>query len=258
MVSIPSSLFLSMYDGSRWTSCNISSNIHHEMSYLITVIIFYIQGESAVKKAVERINRKNMKDIWMKWAMEHHSFSMVKLSDAEVAGFSGAVKEFLINDEEDRDILVLPSLKYTFPAIPKPNEKPKPLTNDQRQQNMIFMRELRKVWRRAKDEMANRVVEFKAQGMNINNVESERKSKAAGGISSGRSTGSLSSRLDEDDGASNRLEAICLNELGLKRFRQWIEEDEDEKSKREAEALAEKLRDAKSSHEQFVKKKDRY
>lgn len=96
--------------------------------------------------------------------MEHYSFSMIHLSDKDVDSLSGAVKEFLFSES---DIIasagnygeeleraskvknILPSLKYFFPQVPKPNEKARPLTNDQKAQNVIYMREARKLWRKA-------------------------------------------------------------------------------------------------------------
>lgn len=89
---------------------------------------------------------------------------MLQLSDSDVAGLSGAVKEFLMSesdivagggnygeelDRASRTKNILPSLKYFFPQVPKPNEKPKALTNDQKMQNQIYMREARKLWRKA-------------------------------------------------------------------------------------------------------------
>lgn len=108
--------------------------------------------------------KKTLKSAWFRWAMEYHSFSMIHLSDADVAGLSGGVKEFLTSESDliasggnygeeleraSRVKNILPSLKYFFPAVPKPNEKAKPLTNDQKAQNVIFMREARKLWRKA-------------------------------------------------------------------------------------------------------------
>jgi hypothetical protein len=96
--------------------------------------------------------------------MEFHAFSMIHLSDADVAGLSGAVKEFLTSESDiiasggnygeeleraSRKKNILPSLKYFFPQVPKPNEKARPLTNDQKAQNAIFMREAKKLWRKA-------------------------------------------------------------------------------------------------------------
>jgi hypothetical protein len=108
--------------------------------------------------------KKTLKSAWFRWAMEFHAFSMIHLSDADVAGLSGAVKEFLTSESDiiasggnygeeleraSRKKNILPSLKYFFPQVPKPNEKARPLTNDQKAQNSIFMREAKKLWRKA-------------------------------------------------------------------------------------------------------------
>jgi hypothetical protein len=74
----------------------------------------------------------------------------------------------------------LPSLKYTFQAVPKPNEKPKALTNDQKQQNMVFTRECRKLWQEAQNDLRERVIDGvvrlerkKAEKRNGDNEEKE-------------------------------------------------------------------------------------
>jgi hypothetical protein len=83
-----------------------------------------------------------MKSAWTKWTTENHSYSNIHLSQDEVTPFSGAVKEML---EKQGDHYVQLSLKYAFPGVPKPGEKAKPITNDQRLQNVIYMRETAKV-----------------------------------------------------------------------------------------------------------------
>ena len=56
--------------------------------------------------------------------------------------------------EKEDDVFFLPSLKYSFPAVPKKaNEKTKPLTNDQKQQNMIYMKCAKKLWNSIKMEL---------------------------------------------------------------------------------------------------------
>ena len=236
----------------------------------------------------------------MKWAMEYHTFNMLILSDEDLSTLSEAVKEFLFSEADlvassggdSEDISraskvknILPSLKYFFPAVPKPNEKPRPLTNDQKNQNVIFMRELKKLWKRAKDELNNRIIEYIAKAMNAAGnasgggvgkhredgkeqemFEKERKSKmaAAGGGSFRSETGSLGgagaiAAMLQGDGDNKQVKAWetqCLNELSLKRLKEWIEEDEDKKIAEENEDAVTKLKEAKISHEQFVRKKD--
>lgn len=85
---------------------------------------------------------------------------MVHLTDADVAAFSGAVKEFMEEEVIDgRKVSILPSMKFTSVTPSKPNEKPKTLTNDQRLQNGIFLRCVKKLWREVKVELRDRVAE---------------------------------------------------------------------------------------------------
>eukprot|EP01039_Chlorochromonas_danica_P007761 gene7761-8572_t len=225
-------------------------------------------GVLSRKKIESASSKKTLKSAWMKWAMEYYTFNMLHLSRADVATLSDAVKEFLFSEADmiassgapseeleraNRDKSVLPSLKYFFPAVPKPNEKPKSLTNDQKAQNAIFMRELRKLWYKAKEELDNAVVEYVAKGVKVQRQErseKEGKSKAAAAAASGSSSGV------NYDKVARSLENMCLHDLSLKRLRTWIEEDEDKKIAEENEAALEKLHDAKKSHEQFLKKKD--
>ena len=103
-----------------------------------------------------------MKSVWVKWICEHHKFNSVQLTDAEYSTFSGAVREFLEMEPgpDGKNVYTLQSLKYTFPATPKnKGDKPKPLTNDQKQQNSMFLKCARKVWKDVKDETQARVVE---------------------------------------------------------------------------------------------------
>jgi hypothetical protein len=103
-----------------------------------------------------------MKSVFIKWASEHHKFSNVKLAAADYAAFSGAVKEFLDKqpDENGNDAYYLMSLKYTLPAVPKnKGDKVRPLTSDQKQQNLMFMRCLKRVWKEIKEETQDRVNE---------------------------------------------------------------------------------------------------
>lgn len=127
------------------------------MGVLLTNFIISLQDQGASAK-------KTLKSAWFRWCMEFHGFSMLQLSDSDVAGLSGAVREFLMSesdivagggnygeelDRASRTRNILPSLKYFFPQVPKPNEKPRALTNDQKMQNQIYMREARKLWRKA-------------------------------------------------------------------------------------------------------------
>lgn len=181
-----------------------------------------------------------MKAIWQKWTTENHTFTMVPVSNEEVIPFSGAVKEML---EKEDDHFIFLSLKYAFPGVPKPGEKAKPITNDQRLQNAIFSREMAKVWKAAKEELKLRVLESVSRAQQ----------KAA---SKNRSNAS-DDKLNLDEVAAN-AERNTLMKLSIKQFKQWVEDDEDKKAEAEKEKLEEKQQEAKISHEQYVKKKDRY
>lgn len=172
-----------------------------------------------------------MKATWSKWAMEYHSFSNVTF-DLEIYNqFSGAVKEFV--DEKD-GMYVLMSLKYAFPAISKPGEPAKPLSPDQKLKNSLFMKEVGKVWAAAKEELRLRVLE------SISRSETSTKG--------GRGKGSN----------IHAIEKNCLIALSIKRMKQWVEDDEDKRAEQEKELAEEKATQAKISHDQFVRHKDRY
>lgn len=106
--------------------------------------------------------KKTLKKWWVKWLMEHHSFSNVKLSDEDLNQFTGGVKELLDKEKDDGAgewIHLFPSLKYSFPAVPKNGEKPRPMSNDQKLQNAIFLRCAQSLWRKIKSELNDRIAE---------------------------------------------------------------------------------------------------
>jgi hypothetical protein len=215
-----------------------------------------------------------MKKVWFKWTYENHTFENVTLSKADQDAFSGAVKEYMDFDRDEMgkpkpdSRCWLPSLKYTFPGVPKPGEKPRPLTSDQKQQNLVFIRECRKLWREALGDLRQKVIEGvnrlekkRAEGRegSRKSDESEIKSKAAGESNSksyddNRYTST--SGAGAGSGISTKLETAVLNEIGLRRLKEWVEDDEDKVLEREKEKLLEKNEEAKKMHEQFVRKKD--
>jgi hypothetical protein len=171
-----------------------------------------------------------MKATWTKWAMEYHSFSNVTFDLETYNKFSGAVKEFV--DEEDGKY-VLMSLKYAFPASSKPGEPAKPLSTDQKLKNNLFMKEIAKVWASAKEELRLRVLE------SISRSETSAK---------GGKKGSMS---------VHAIERNCLSALSIKRLKQWVEDDEDKRVEELKELANEKAQQVKLSHDQFVRHKDR-
>lgn len=208
---------------------------------------------------------KSVKSSWLKWALEHHTFEMVRLADKDVASLTGGALENLKSDSDiaaasgastegkSKQPNIAQSLKYFLLDPPKPNEKPKTLSNDQRIMNSVCQREARKLWKKAAEEVEKRVAAFVEQrGISVSAASVENETKAR------------SSRFEDEFTAMDLkaaklrvLRSTCLNDLSLKRLKQWIEEDEDAKQKEAQAASQEKLKEAKSMHEQWVKKKDR-
>jgi hypothetical protein len=173
-----------------------------------------------------------MKATWTKWSMEYHSFSDVTFNKEIYNQFSGAVKEFV--DEVDGKY-VLMSLKYAFPAVSKPGEPAKPLSTDQKLKNSLFLKEVGKVWSAAKEELRLRVLE------SISRSETSTK---------GGRNGKGSTNI-------HAIERNCLSALSIKRMKQWVEDDEDKRVEEQKGLASEKANQAKISHDQFVRHKDR-
>lgn len=172
-----------------------------------------------------------MKSAWLKWARDNHTFSNIKFTASEASAFSATLREFL---EPEGDHFILLSLKYSFPARPKPNEKPKPLTSDQQLQNATFNKQCMRVWKEARAEVEK----------NINRDTTESKS--------GNDAKDSSSRNAQGSNQPNTLFAH-----GLPCLRLWIEEDDDVAQARAKEAASERATEKKVAYEGFVKKKDR-
>jgi hypothetical protein len=181
----------------------------------------------------KKIKPKTMKSYWLKWTMEHYTFTMIKLTPEEVAQFSGAVKEYL--DYED-GVYTFLSLKYSFPAKPKPGTAARPLGKDQTLQNSIFLRECKKLWRAAKETLREKLLDMVSETY-------ERRAK------SGRS------KMD-DTSFRKQIEVSALQALSIRQLKQWVEDDEDKKAEKEKETLRESQEEAKNAHMQFVKHKD--
>jgi len=186
---------------------------------------------------------------------------MVRIPEKDIASLTGGALE---NLKSESDIVaasgqstegkskvpnIAQSLKYFMLAPPKPNEKPKALTNDQRIMNNICLRECRKLWKKAADEIEKRSAAYIEQH-NIGNIEIESKMKSS-------QFEDEFTMLDAKHTKLRILKATFLNDLSLKRLKLWIEEDDDVKQKGEQAASQEKLKEAKSMHDQWVKKKDR-
>ena len=176
---------------------------------------------------------KTMKNIWMRWIMEHHNFNGVILSDNEYNSLSGGTKE-LIQDHE------IASLRYSFPGLPKkPNEKVKPITNDQKLLNEIFNKQAKKLWREARDEVRKRLLEAIVRAEKSNKMNHDERS-------------------DESVAKFQKsIERNVLHQLSLVKLAEWVEEDEDKALKEIQQNTKEKREEAKLQHDGWVKKKDR-
>ena len=207
---------------------------------------------------------------------------MVRVLPSEVAKASGALKEML-NKEKDEETGeeydVLLSLKYFFPAVPKPNEKAKPLFPDQLLQNTIFKREFSKLWKWCQEETKNRVMEsamraqLKRQNSKLSDYEESSKEKSTkesnesstkerkseeNAKAKSNSNASGSGTFGGADGVTfNKYETIALQELSINRLKFWIEEDEDAAIKKKKDQEDQTAKESKKLHEQFVKQKDR-
>ena len=61
---------------------------------------------------------KSMWRVWRKWTIDNHTFNAVKLSEKEAQTLTEGTRSTL--DEPDEDgTTVVPTIKYTFPAVPK-------------------------------------------------------------------------------------------------------------------------------------------
>ena len=214
----------------------------------------------------------SLKNIWTKWAMEHHTFSNVVLTEKEINQFSGAVREFLVapsevvsfststtvfhpsvqnmmqnrlSDELTDAKNTLPSLKYFMTDKKSERSKSsqnglivKELTNDQRLQNKLFLRECRNLWKIAEFILNTRIIQYVISG-------SKEKFELVGIVND------LIYQLQKN-------ETKALYEFSLKKLRVMLEDDEDKRQRDESERTRQRLREGASSHQQFVKKKDRF
>lgn len=159
---------------------------------------------------------------WTRWARENHTFSNIRFNSEQASKFSATVREFL---DQEGDDFILMSLKYSFPAKPKPNEKPKPLSSDQLLQNEVFNKECKRIWRAAKA-----IVD---------------------------SGGGAASESSAKGAADAGYRPSSLFSFGLPLLRRWLEEDEDKAQEMAKERASEKAMDKKVAYEGFIKNKDR-
>ena len=191
------------------------------------LLSLFLHQPETTKKA-----KKTMQSAWLKWARENHTFSNIRFSSEQASKFSATVREFL---DQEGDYFILMSLKYSFPAKPKPKEKPRPLSSDQLLQNETFNKECKRIWRNAKE-----IVESGGSHNMAN--ESSRKQQSA----------------DSRQPSSSGRNGPSLFSFGLPKLRQWLEEDEDKAQEAAKERAHEKNMDKKVAYEGFIKNKDRW
>ena len=269
--------------------------------------------QQVTKETTPAIPQKTLRSVWFKYIMQHFSFENVVLDAKEFASLSAAAKEYIDANETDKDtgkkINKLLSLRYFFPKVPQPNEKPKPLTNDQKAQNAIFQRRCRKLWRTAVDGIDNAVrtemdsIKSKLAGTNNesnsevkaekrNDVDNDVKSsdlKLAGTNNESNSKMKAEAKNDVDNdvkssdlklaGTNNesnskmkaekrndvdnevkisddKLEQMALNNLGVKKLKVWIEEDEDAELQRMHKEKEDNKKKAYKEHIEWLSKKE--
>ena len=154
---------------------------------------------------------KNMRGVFVKFTMEHHSFTDVRVAESEYNGFSGAVKELFqdpeVDEETGKKVYTFLSLKYNFPAIGKPGGAAvRGLTNDQKLQNSIFNRECRRMWKEVREDMCARVAAFQASGGKASSLKTTIVD-AAGGFNVASGFGGGEAKGAGGDGASATADA---------------------------------------------------
>ncbi len=203
--------------------------------------------QQVTKETTPAVPQKTLRSVWFKYIMQHYSFENVVLDAKEFASLSAAAKEYIDSDDGVNKLL---SLKYFFPKVPQPNEKPKPLTNDQKAQNAIFQRRCRQLWRKALDGMDDAI---------RTEMESIKNKLTGGDNNESNSKMKAEKRNDVDndvDISDFRLEQIALNNLGVKKLKIWIEEDEDIELQRVQKEKEDKKKRAKKEHENWLSNKD--
>jgi hypothetical protein len=124
---------------------------------------------------------------------------------------------------------------------------------------MVFTRECRKLWREAHTDLRQRVIDGVEKLERKKNGERESSGKE-NSESRGKESASASATSSSGNGGKSnntaRFELLVLNELSLRRLKEWVEEDEDSKLEEVKRKLLEKSNEAKKIHSQFVRKKD--
>lgn len=242
----------------------------------INIILFISLQKS---KGPQKAKAKTLKSAWVRWAMRHHAFSDIPLSDEFINQLSGGIKEmYKLDEDADKDEngkSLLATLKYNFPAEPKkPGDPVIPLNNDQKLLNRVFITEAYKLWKQAKPLLQKEMTEGVQKYPNFRKQknatsESDAKSTADGGGSGAKGSGgggvdsksSSAAAAGNSSGGSaeggkdvpeDKKRKRVLNYLSMGRFREWIEEDEDEDRAETARRLREQRNEAKNGFDTFL------
>jgi Ca2+-binding EF-hand superfamily protein len=218
-----------------------------------------------------------MKSAWLKWAMEHHTFSNVSLSAREVNGLSEAVKETLDDLDPTTGTAKLLSVKYG--SLDKLKDS---RLDDQKIKNSLWLRAAAALWTEANISLREQInegianngivvtakFEGKAAGdggfTNLVEAEAKAKSDAESGKGAKSSSSSAGAALKPNAGGNAdgkgpsraKLEKMVLNRLALGRMREWIDDDDDRKLAETKALKDEKDRMSDHLHKKFVERKE--
>lgn len=229
----------------------------------------------------DKKKKKNViRNAWIKFVMTRHSFSDIKFSEKDLKpltrGKIAVMKEYYLNEKPAEDhSMICPSLKYV-------KAEARPPTPDEKLLNKYFMREVKRLWAAAQQSFQTQLkglCEARASGAVPDSSRAAPSSSAtdrADAKSTGRGDGEGSKSKGESGGGGAatarsaapssvggdgslsvaKLEMWALNELSLKRFRAWLEEDEDIFDQRHREEKREKAQRAKVAHASYVSRAD--
>jgi len=184
-----------------------------------------------------------MFDIWKRNSMDLHALTNVVLSKAQEAALSDSIKQYAERSEvtvngRSEARLVLPQVKYLYPAVPKKKgEQVKSLTKDSKAQNSIFLSHLRMRWVEKRDEVV-----AKAAKLSIALLDAFLKKEQSGQNPSERPSAA-------------ELKRRALQSLGIGKLNKWLEEDIEEAESKEKEDHESKRHEAAHAHDAFVRTK---
>lgn len=175
-----------------------------------------------------RGSARSMFDVFRTRACRDKAFTDVTLAATDERRLSDALTQQLTRDEDG--CLVLPTLRYTRPAETRgAATSTKPLTSDQRAQNILFLGRCRSVWREAQREVRARL---------------------------GRALSRTPLPAGAEEGRAGAATA-GLRAIGVRRLAAWAEADAEAQRRAAREAQRAREERARVTHAGFVKRKDR-